>query len=328
MVRAVDVVAPPSTMKPRQAIGTSQGLTSPYRPPASRPETLKLGQVTGKILARKVPIKEVVPGLSPSPVSPVLKPDPSPLVSTAVGPLGLGVGSSVTGAGVLNSVPRKQKQLLDRRAVPIPPVLVTDGGMRSKDGSSGSDERRPSAPTQNRVDFFNALRRKAGLGGTPTIVDKLDVAPPKSNDMANGEEVVGNVVPEESVNLEEDVGEHPVVDSSYPLENGDRHESDTALDAEGPVSHVELFGTEGKQNGEIGEGTTYDQLFEDDITFMVSLGWNQARVEETDALTQDEIDAFFQKVHTPLNLGSWFNKQCSESSIICRLCVPDMAFMH
>lgn len=307
MVRAVDVVAPPSAMKPRQAIGTSpSGLTSPYRPPASRPETLKLGQGTGKILARKVPIKEVVPGLSPSPVSPVLKPDPSPLVSASVGPLGLGVGSSVTGAaaaaGVLNSAPRKQKQLVDRRALPIPPVLVSaaDGGMRSKDGSSGSDERRPSAPTQNRVDFFNALRRKAGLGGTPTIVDKLDVAPPKGNDMVDGEEgegVVGGnaATQEESVNLEEDVGEHPVVDS-YPLENGDRHDENdaAALDAEGPVtsSHVEeLFGAEGKENGEIGEG-----LYEDDITFMVSLGWNQARVEETDALTQDEIDAFLQKV--------------------------------
>jgi len=284
-------------MKPRQAIGTSQGLTSPYRPPASRPEALKLGQGTGKILARKVPIKEVVPGLSPSPVSPVLKPDPSPLVSTAVGSLGLGVGSSVTGVGVLNSAPRKQKQLLDRRALPIPPVLVPDGGMRSKDGS---DERRPSAPTQNRVDFFNALRRKAGLGGTPTIVDKLDVAPPKSNDMSNGEEV-GNAVPEESVNLEQ---EHPAIDP-YPLENGDRHESDAALDAEGPVSHVEeLFGTEGKENGEIGEGPAYDQLYEDDITFMVSLGWNQARVEETDALTQDEIDAFLQKVRTSPQLMS------------------------
>jgi len=196
--------------------------------------------------------------------------------------------------------PRKQKELLDRRALPIPPVLVPEGGVRSKDGS---DERRPSAPTQNRVDFFNALRRKAGLGGTPPIVDKLDVAPPKSNDMANGEETGNAAVPEESVNLEqEQEQEHPAVDS-YPLENGDRHESDTALDAEEPVSHVEeLFGTERKENGEIGEGPAYDQLYEDDITFMVSLGWNQARVEETDALTQDEIDAFLQKVHTPTKL--------------------------
>ncbi|KAG0610892.1 hypothetical protein M758_7G099700 [Ceratodon purpureus] len=314
--RVVHSIAPPSTMKPRQAIGTSQVLNSPYRPPASRPEALKLGQGTGKILSRKGPIKEVVPVLSPSSVITGLKPDPSPLVATAVGLPGLSLG---TGVGVLNSAPRKQKQLLDRRAVPIPPVSVPDGstgGIRSKDGNagpfSGGDERRPSAPTQNRVDFFNALRRKAGLGGTPNIVDKLDVAPPKSNDMVNGEEVGNDALPEESVHLDwEDVAdhEHPVVDS-FPLENGDRQENDTTLDAEGPCSDAEHFGTEGKENGEITEGTTDDQLFKEadgslqqqlareeevEIPFLISLGWNRAKAEETDALTQDEIDAFIQK---------------------------------
>jgi hypothetical protein len=247
-----------------------------------------------------------------------LKSDPSPVVATAVGLPGLGLG---TGVGVLNSAPRKQKQLLDRRAVPIPPVSlpgISDGnagGLRPKDGSagplSGGDERRPSAPTQNRVDFFNALRRKAGLGGTPNIVDKLDVAPPKSNDMVNGEEVGNDALPEESVHLDwEDVAEHPVVDS-YPLENGDRQENDTTLDAEGPCSDVEHFGTEGKENGELMKGTTNDQLFKEadgslqqqlargeevEIPFLISLGWNRAKAEETDALTQDEIDAFIQKV--------------------------------
>jgi hypothetical protein len=257
VVRPLDVVATPSTMKPRLMLGTpSQGSALPYRPPASR-DALKLG--TGKVLARKVPIKEVGPG---APVSPVLKADASPLVS----PLGLGPVTAAT--GLLNSAPRKQKQLLDRRAVPIPlPVSVPDGG-RPKDGS---DERRPSAPTQNRVDFFNALRRKAGLAGTPTIVDKLDIAPPK-------EEELENAVPEESV--------EPVADNSYPLENGDRsHESEDTT--EEPVE--ELFG---KENG---EEPAFDQLYEEDITFMVSLGWDQACVEETDALTQDEIDAFLNK---------------------------------
>ena len=299
MVRAVDVVALPNATKARQAVGSSLSLSSPYRPPASRPEALKLGQGTGKILARKVSIKEVVPVLSPSSVN--LKPDPTPSASTGVGPPGLGVGSSGSGIGILNSAPRKQKQLLDRRALPIPPVLIpvtSDGnavGSRSRDASlSGFDERRASVPTQtNRVDFFNALRRKAGLGSTLNAVDKLDVAPPKINAVVKSN-AVGNALPEESV-MEVVGEEHPIVDP-YPSENGDRHENDTTLDAEEPVSHIELFGIESKENGEMMEGTTYDQLFEDDITFMISLGWSKARVEETDALTQDEIDAFFQKV--------------------------------
>ena len=302
VVRAVDVVAPPNATKARQAVGSSQSLSSPYRPPASRPEALKLGQGTGKILARKVSIKEVVPVLSPSSVN--LKSDPSPSVSTGVGPPGLGVGSSGSGVGILNSAPRKQKQLLDRRALPIPPVsvpLTSDGnavGLRSKDASlSGCDERRAPVPTQtNRVDFFNALRRKAGLDSTLNAVDKSDVAPSKINAVVKSNEV-GSAMPEESVNhLMEVVGEEDPLVDPYPSENGDRHENDTTLDAEEPVSHIELFGIESKENGEIMEGTTYDQLFEDDITFMISLGWNKARVEETDALTQDEIDAFFQKV--------------------------------
>lgn len=288
VVRPLDVVATPSTMKPRLTLGTpSQGSALPYRPPASR-DALKLG--TGKVLARKVPIKEV--GGPGAPVSPVLKTDASPLVS----PLGLGPVTAATG-GLLNSAPRKQKQLLDRRAVPIPlPVSVPDGG-RPKDGS---DERRPSAPTQNRVDFFNALRRKAGLAGTPTIVDKLDVAPPKEEDNAE-EESLENTVPEESV--------EPVADNSYPLENGDRsHESEDT--AEEPVE--ELFG---KENG---EEPAFDQLYEEDITFMVSLGWDQACVEETDALTQDEIDAFLNKVHHPhpaKSSNSNFRPACHGSSV-------------
>lgn len=307
-------IAPLSTIKSRQAIGTSQVLNSPYRPPATRPEALKFGQGTGGFLSRKVPVKEVVLILPLSSGGTGLKPDPSPLVATAVGS-----PCSATGVGVLNTALRKQKQLLDRRAVPLPPVSVpvisdvSTGGIRSNDGNagtlSGSDERRQTAPTLNRVDFFNALRRKAGLAGTPNTVHKMDVAPPKRNDMVNGKEL-GNALPEESSHLWEDVREHPVVDS-YLLENGDGEMNDTTLDAEGPCCNVEHFGTEGKENGEITNGTTDDQLFKEadgflqqqllqgeevEIPFLISLGWNRAKVEATDALTQDEIDAFIQKV--------------------------------
>lgn len=90
------------------------------------------------------------------------------------------------------------------------------------------------------------MRRKVGLGGIFIIVDKLDVVLFKSNDMVNGEEVVGNVVLEESVNFEEDVGEYFVVDLLYLLENGDWYESDIVFDVEGFVFYVEFFGMEGK----------------------------------------------------------------------------------
>nr|XP_024384910.1 uncharacterized protein LOC112286831 [Physcomitrium patens] len=322
--RAVHVIAPPNALKARQGMGSSQQvLSSPYRPPASRPEAPKLGQGTGKILTRKVPVKEAVLVVSPSPVTTGLKTEASAVVATGLGAPGLGGGSSASAVGVLNSGPRKQKQLLDRRAVPIPPVTAgassdgSSGGIRSKDGSlSGGDERRPCVPTQNRVDFFNALRKKAGLGGTSNVVDKLDVAAPKSDDLLNGVEV-GNGLSEESVHPLGDAGEHSVGES-YPSENGERQEIDSSGDGEGGGSDSEVFGTVGKENGGMMEGTTDDtgeeQVFEEgdgslqqqlasgdgpseaeEMSFLISLGWSQADAEETDALTQDEIDAFIQK---------------------------------
>ncbi|XP_024396638.1 uncharacterized protein [Physcomitrium patens] len=321
--RTVHVTAPPNALKPRQAMGSSQQvLSSPYRPPASRPEALKLGQGTGKFLTRKVPIKEVVPVSSPSPVNTVMKAEASPLVATGLGLPGMGGGSSPSVVGVLNSASRKQKQLLDRRAVPIPPVSIvvnSDGnsaGTRSKDGDLfGGDERRPSVPTQNRLDFFNALRRKAGLDGPPNIVDKMDVVAPKSDVLVN-----------DSVQLLEDVSEHSVV-QSYSLDKIDRREMDTTVDGEVAASDAGVFGAMGEENCELREGMTEgaheDQVLreavgsleqklalgegpseDEEMSFLISLGWSQADAEETDALTQDEIDAFIQKRNELTSLPS------------------------
>lgn len=308
-------------------MGTSQQVpSSPYRPPASRSEALKLGQGTGKILTRKVPVKEVVSVLPSPPVSMGLKTEASPLVATSLVLPVLSGGSSASAVGVLSSAPRKQKQLLDRRALPIPPVSVGSsldgniGSISSKDGSfSGGDERRLTVPTQNRVDFFNTLRKKAGLSSAPNIVDKLDVEAAKTDDLVNDVDVeVG--LSDEIVRPLDDVGEQPVVDS-YPLENGDRQEMDTAVDAEGAASDAGEFGSAAEENGALIGSTTEDvveeQVFEEadvslqqqlasgdglseheEMLFLISLGWSQADAEETDALTQDEIDAFIQKVQT------------------------------
>lgn len=326
MDRLVHVTAPPNVLKPRQVMGTSQQvLSSPYRPPASRSEALKLGQGTGKILTRKVPVKEVVSVLPSLPVSTGPKTEGSLLVATSLVLPGLSGGSSASTVGVLSSAPRKPKQLLDRRALPIPPVSVGSnldgniGSINSKDGSfSGGDDRRLTVPTQNRVDFFNALRKKAGLSSALNIVDKLDVVVAKTDDLVNDVDV-GVGLSEEVVRPVEDVGEHPVADS-YSLENGIRQEMDTAVDAERAASDAVAFCMAAEENGALIENTTEDvvedQVFEEadgslqqqlapgdglseqeEMLFLISLGWNQADAEETDALTQDEIDAFIQKVH-------------------------------
>ena len=328
VVRAVDVVAPSTVVKVRQPMVASQVPSSPYRPPAlPRPDLLKPAQTPGKILVRKVS-KDVAPVLSSSQASSGLKSDSSPLVASAVGVLGLSVGSAAIGvAPNMVATPRKQKQLLDRRAVPIPPISVpvgldgSIGGVRSKDGNSGTvvggDERRPPMPTQNRVDFFNALRKKAGLSSTPNIVDKLDAVTPKKSDIVNGKDVTPS--PEESVNLSEDVGENSQVDS-FQLENGESEQNDITADADMPAPMNKFFIEEKEiqrsRNGLIMEDTADEQLSEEaeatlqqqvassgatadeeeEAAFLRSLGWVENAEGGEDALTEEEINAFLEAV--------------------------------
>lgn len=332
VVRAVDVVAPSSVVKVRQPMVSSQVLSSPYRPPAPpRPDLLKPAQTAGKILVRKVN-KDVATVLSSPQATSGLKTDSSPLVASAVGVLGLSVGNAAIG-GAPNMVahPRKQKQLLDRRAVPIPPISVpvgldgNNGGVRTKDGNSGTaaggDERRPPMPTQNRVDFFNALRKKAGLSSTPNTVDKLDAVTPKKSDIVNGKDITTSL--EESVHLSEDVGENSQVDS-FQLENGESQQNDITADADMPVPMDKFFieekemqrsrnglimeDTADEQQSEGTEATSQQQVTssgatadeEEEAAFLRSLGWVENAEGGEDALTEEEINAFLEAVNNDL----------------------------
>lgn len=316
VVRAVDVVAPPTSMKARLTVSTSQVPSLPYRPPAPpRPDALKSVQTAGMILGRKG-IQEG--GLMPSSshVSGRPKSELMPSAVAASGGLIPNVGSSAT--GVLH-LPRKPKQLLDRRAVPISPVSASAGldgnagSASTKDGSSGamsgSDERRSTQPTQNRVEFFNALRRKAGLSAPPSVVDKLDVAPARDSGVANGKEVT-NISAEEGVMelLEDDVMD------SHRLENGDRGHNErtpsSGTPAPGDKVHVDGRVTENGPTAEDTPRAANDKAdrvpqaqvvsgatdVEEEYMFLRSLGWVESGEEVEDSLTEEEIMSFWKRV--------------------------------
>lgn len=320
VVRAVDVVAPPTSMKARLTVSTSQVPSLPYRPPAPpRPDALKSVQTAGMILGRKG-IQEggLMPSLSHVGGRP--KSELMPSVVASSGGLIPNVGSSA--AGVLH-LPRKPKQLLDRRAVPISPVSASAGldgnagSASTKDGSSGamsgSDERRSTQPTQNRVEFFNALRRKAGLSAPPSVVDKSDVAPARDSGVANGKEVT-NISAEEGVmELSEDDVMNTLMDS-HGLENGDgghdERSPSSGTPAPGDKVHVDGRVTE---NGPTAEDTPRaanekaDRVpqaqvvsgaadVEEEYMFLRSLGWVESAEEVEDSLTEEEIMSFWKRV--------------------------------
>ncbi|CAM6037034.1 unnamed protein product [Sphagnum compactum] len=276
-----DVVTPPAGMKVRQPVGSSAS-SSPYRLPASQhAETPKVLQA-GKVLAHKMN-KEIGSVLPSSQPDSALKSNSSPLGPISVGvSLGSAVGNASGGGGNISYTPRKQKQLLDRHALPIPPLSIPAGsldgslgGIRPKDGLNGTlagtDDRRPPMPTQNRVDFFNALRKKASVGAALSAADMRDQMTTKKSDFFNGKELVASLTNQNVASPEESTI------------NG-------VIMKEG--SNEQLFVTEVSTNVASGGATASE---EEEAAFLRSLGWEENAEDGEEALTEEEISAFYQE---------------------------------
>ncbi|CAM6009733.1 unnamed protein product [Sphagnum balticum] len=281
VVRTQDVVTPPAGMKVRQPVGSSAS-SSPYRLPASQhAETPKVLQA-GKVLPHKMN-KEIGSVLLSSQPDSALKSNSSPLGPISVGvSLGSAVGNASGGGGNISYTPRKQKQLLDRHALPIPPLSLPAGsldgslgGIRPKDGLNGTlagtDDRRPPMPTQNRVDFFNALRKKASVGAALSAADMRDQMTTKKSDFANGKELVAPLTNQNAASPEESTI------------NG-------VIMKEG--SNEQLFETEVSANVASGGATASE---EEEAAFLRSLGWEENAEDGEEALTEEEISAFYQE---------------------------------
>ncbi len=322
VVRTQDVVTPPAGMKVRQPVGSSAS-SSPYRLPASQhAETPKVLQA-GKVLAHK----EIGSVLPSSQSDSALKSNSSPLGPISVGvSLGSAVGNASGGGGNISYTPRKQKQLLDRHALPIPPLSPGSldgslGGIRPKDGLNGTlagtDDRRPPMPTQNRVDFFNALRKKASVGAALSAADMRDQMTTKKSEFVNGKELVASLTNQNAASPEGAGGNSQV--DSFQLESRDGQLSAATSIGDMPTTINEFYSdfekkeTESTINGVIMKEGSNEQLFETEVSanvasggataseeeeaaFLRSLGWEENAEDGEEALTEEEISAFYQEV--------------------------------
>ncbi|KAJ7538764.1 hypothetical protein O6H91_11G062600 [Diphasiastrum complanatum] len=311
LMRNVDVTVS-NNSKMNQPTSSSQLLSSTYRPPFSpRSEVLKMPQ--GKLLVLK-PSKEATTSVS----SP--KPDvgaSAPTVS-ATGSFVAGVASVTPYSHNLGGISRKQKQLLDRRAMPITQMVTNvgiDGGTvaRVKEGSVMEDKR-ALLQAQNRSDFFNALRRKAAINSitsenTEKVMQLENVTESSSSvDRSNkfltdGFELQNDIVDKEFQSSE--VSKSSILDVAVQqkafIPNG------LSVD----ISEA-VLGNSGVSDGGI-VGTSE----EEEAAFLRSLGWEES-TEEGEALTEEEINAFYQEhkrsTRSPSSLH--YNSQTLRNSVV------------
>jgi hypothetical protein len=330
VAHAPDAVAPPVGTKGRQAMGSSQVLGSPYRMPAiHRSETSKPLQ-GGKVLDHKMN-KEIVSVLPSTQLNSALKSNSSPVGPVSTGAsLGLAVVNASGGGGNIGYTPRKQMQLLDRRAVPIPPLSVplgtvdgNLGGSRSRDGVygtvAGTDDRRSPMPTQNRIDFFNALRKKVSVGSSLNTEDNQDVITAKKSGLVRSKELVASLG-EQGVSSPDGAEEESLFDSAQ-LENGAAQLSSMITNGDIPAIVDKFYVNVGEKETEssihelIMQGPNEERFApgvlpsvtssvataseEEETAFLRSLGWEENAEDGEEALTEEEISAFYQEVGYP-----------------------------
>ncbi|CAM6092249.1 unnamed protein product [Calypogeia fissa] len=310
VIRAVDVVAP-QPMKLSQPLA-SQLVSSPYRPPAPpRPEPLKAPQ--GKLLVRKTSKEAVAAMLSPSSIPKGDGTGSTSVVSAAGALVGMGGTNAGTNASGTLAPPRKQKQLLDRRAVPIPPISVPMGseggsGPRSKESGSASEDKRPPIPAQNRSDFFNALRKKAA-GISSGSLEKMESGALQKNDGVNekgveAEEETGPFQGDVSQMAPYQLKENGTAASTFPkssLSGSDVYGiSDTKEDA--PSNGASTEGAEGNSeqsstapSSPVAIPNRATATEEEEAAFLRSLGWEESAEESGEGLTEEEINSFYQE---------------------------------
>ncbi|XP_077214152.1 uncharacterized protein LOC143848992 [Tasmannia lanceolata] len=191
-------------------------------------------------------------------LSPTAKDNQSP---TNVSRASLGASPSAAFAPVRN--PNVPKLSVDRKA---PPLSVAQSSM----------DRRPPSQAQNRSDFFNSLRKKSSVN--------LSAAIPDSNP------VMSSVLEKTS---------EQIVASANSVSDG-KDASDTVLDWSTENHGSNMAGNcdaSGRfsENGEMNSGSYTVYPNEKEAAFLRSLGWEENNSGEEEALTEEEISAFYEE---------------------------------
>ena len=159
---------------------------------------------------------------------------------------------------------------------------------------------------QNRIDFFNDLRRRAsGTHPVPSIQDKSSTSTEhKSLDQErNGvSDREGRTELNENGSIES-VGENSGIDLST-VEIACTWNNDAT--AANGVDHEEVHtAVDSRETGSSTSVSSYSVMGgseEEEAAFLRSLGWEENDGEE-EALTEEEINAFYQNVSIPVLFG-------------------------
>ena len=159
---------------------------------------------------------------------------------------------------------------------------------------------------QNRIDFFNDLRRRAsGTHPVPSIQDKSSTSTEhKSLDQErNGvSDREGRTELNENGSIES-VGENSGIDLST-VEIACTWNNDAT--AANGVDHEEVHtAVDSRETGSSTSVSSYSVMGgfeEEEASFLRSLGWEENDGEE-EALTEEEINAFYQDVSIPVLFG-------------------------
>lgn len=274
-----------------QPIGSSQ-LNSPLRQTA-RTETPKQPQV-GKLLVLK-PVKEKN-GVTKSVKSDSSSPTKGGNINnSSIGALTAGTGAGGN-AGLIGT--RKAKTVpMSSTSLSTRSDCIT--GHRSKDNRLVIEEKKHLFPAQNRIDFFNDLRRRAsGTHPVPSIQDKSSTSTEhKSLDQErNGvSDREGRTELNENGSIES-VGENSGIDLST-VEIACTWNNDAT--AANGVDHEEVHtAVDSRETGSSTSVSSYSVMGgseEEEAAFLRSLGWEENDGEE-EALTEEEINAFYQEM--------------------------------
>ncbi|KAH9296273.1 hypothetical protein KI387_039861, partial [Taxus chinensis] len=285
MLRAID--PPTSTGK------VGHQLNSPLRATA-RPEPPKLPQGGKLVVLKSAKEKNGVPksGMPDS-----LSPTKGGNINMSLCTLTAGGNSSMTG-------PRKSKNFLDRKSMPMSTISVSSGldcgtAQRSKDNSLVNEEKKSLSQAQNRSDFFNTLRRKA----SGSLLEQK-ATEPKSNGVPNN---VSTVDLKENGNSESlcEISNNavPAIQVACNLDNvinaasvAVRGEIDTAAESSetGSPTSTNMYSFMGGSE-------------EEEAAFLRSLGWEENAGGE-EALTEEEINAFYQQQMKSRTISSKFSR--------------------
>ncbi|XP_057845058.2 uncharacterized protein LOC131054543 isoform X2 [Cryptomeria japonica] len=277
-----------------------QQIISPNRA-TGRPETPKVPQV-GKLLVLKSAREKN--GVS----KPVMYDNSTPVMGGIIN--NMTVVSLTAGVGAVGNSsligPRNSKSFLDRKTMPVLSTCVSTGldhgtSQRSKDNSLMNEEKKPLSQAQNRSDFFNTLRRKASGSSTEQKVAEQNTNVVPINDTVVGVKENGNLdsVCENSDNAEPAIQVACNLVNIINASNGDvRAETDTAVESSetGSPASTNMYSFMGGSE-------------EEEAAFLRSLGWEENAGEE-EALTEEEINAFYQQQMESRTISAKFSRGC------------------